>query len=166
MWLHNPSSFFGCLNPDLYWTPVGKGWGLGGIGGTSVFFAISVQVCHNCGGGDGEGHTVETTGGTFNRGFGVFCQSLPVIVGVVVVAATAIMAKIFLFGKKKKQPPITLKDSTVKYPLQLVDREVCSFHFWTVFCQSISQSVSVLYGYIFLYSVDIRYKSWAKSAGR
>ena len=50
-----------------------------------MFFAISVQVCHNCGGGDGEGHTVEIIGGTFSRGFGVFCQSMPVIVGVVVV---------------------------------------------------------------------------------
>ena len=80
------------------------------------------------------------------------------IVGVVVVAATAIMAKIFLFGKKKKQPPITLKDSTIKYPLQLVDREVCSFHFWTVFCQSVSQSVCVSFVYIDIYFLLCRYK--------
>ena len=49
------------------------------------------------------------------------------IVGVVVVAATAVMAKIFLFGNKKKKAPITLKDATIKYPLKLVDREVWAF---------------------------------------
>lgn len=58
--------------------------------------------------------------------FSVF-QTVPVLVGVGVVAVTAILAKIFLpglFGSKKKGPPITLKDSTLKYPLKLVDKEV------------------------------------------
>ena len=50
-------------------------------------------------------------------------QIIPVVVGVVVVATTAILAKVFLFGKKKKGP-VTLKDPMVKYPLKLVDKEV------------------------------------------
>lgn len=50
---------------------------------------------------------------------------MPVIIGIAVVGVTAIMAKIFLFGKKKKQP-ITLKDPNIKYPLKLVDREEVS----------------------------------------
>ena len=54
----------------------------------------------------------------------VCVQSLPVIIGVAVVGATAILAKIFLFGNKKKSAPVTLKDSSIKYPLKLVDREV------------------------------------------
>ncbi|XP_059166940.1 NADH-cytochrome b5 reductase 3-like isoform X2 [Physella acuta] len=52
--------------------------------------------------------------------------TVPVLVGVGVVAVTAILAKIFLpglFGSKKKGPPITLKDPTLKYPLKLVDKE-------------------------------------------
>lgn len=50
----------------------------------------------------------------------------------VVVAATAILAKMFLFGKKKKKGPVTLKDPMVKYPLKLVDKEVLpiSIHFF------------------------------------
>ncbi len=51
-------------------------------------------------------------------------QTVPVVVGVGVVVITAVLAKIFLFGNKKKKPPVTLKDPTVKYPLKLVDKEV------------------------------------------
>ena len=52
-------------------------------------------------------------------------QSLPVAAGVAVVGATAILAKIFLFGGKgKKKSPVALIDPTVKYPLKLIDREV------------------------------------------
>lgn len=63
---------------------------------------------------------------------------LPVVIGVSVVAVTAILAKIFLpslFANKKKSPPITLKDPTLKYSLKLVDKEVSTslynhlFHF-------------------------------------
>ncbi|XP_005107465.1 NADH-cytochrome b5 reductase 3 isoform X2 [Aplysia californica] len=55
--------------------------------------------------------------------------TVPVLIGVGVVAVTAILAKIFLpglFGGKKKSSPVTLKDSTLKYPLKLIDREVLS----------------------------------------
>lgn len=51
---------------------------------------------------------------------------IPVLVGSVVVAVTAVMAKVFLFGDKKKKCPITLQDPTVKYPLKLIDREEVS----------------------------------------
>ena len=40
------------------------------------------------------------------------------------VAVTAVLAKMFLFGGKKKKALITLQDPTVKYPLKLIDREV------------------------------------------
>jgi cytochrome-b5 reductase len=56
-------------------------------------------------------------------------STVPVLVGVGVVAVTAILAKIFLpslFGSKKKSAPVTLKASTLKYPLKLVDKEVIS----------------------------------------
>ncbi|KAL8594870.1 NADH-cytochrome b5 reductase 2 [Nucella lapillus] len=52
--------------------------------------------------------------------------SVPVLIGIVVVGATAILAKIFLFGDRKKKSPVTLTDPTVKYPLKLVDREEVS----------------------------------------
>ncbi|XP_076450996.1 NADH-cytochrome b5 reductase 2-like isoform X2 [Babylonia areolata] len=52
--------------------------------------------------------------------------SVPVLIGVAVVGATAILAKIFLFGDRKKKAPVTLKDPTVKYPLKLVDKEEIS----------------------------------------
>lgn len=46
-----------------------------------------------------------------------------------VVAVTAILAKIFLFGNKKKtKSPITLQDPNTKYPLKLVDKEVQFFN--------------------------------------
>lgn len=51
---------------------------------------------------------------------------VPVVVGTVVVAATAVLAKMFLFGDKKKKSPVTLQDPTVKYPLKLIDREEVS----------------------------------------
>ena len=44
--------------------------------------------------------------------------------GTAVVAVTAVLAKMFLFGNKKKKAPVTLQDPTVKYPLKLIDREV------------------------------------------
>ncbi|KAK2188207.1 hypothetical protein NP493_140g03076 [Ridgeia piscesae] len=50
---------------------------------------------------------------------------IPLLVGVAAVAVTtAVLAKIFLFGRKKA--PITLKDPNIKYPLKLVDKEVIS----------------------------------------
>jgi cytochrome-b5 reductase len=50
---------------------------------------------------------------------------IPVLAGVGVVAMTAILAKMFLFNKKKKTP-ITLEDPMMKYPLNLVDNEKLS----------------------------------------
>jgi len=50
---------------------------------------------------------------------------IPVLVGVGVIAVTAVLAKMFLGGKKKKAP-VTLKDPNIKYPLKLVDKEVIS----------------------------------------
>lgn len=52
-------------------------------------------------------------------------QTLPILVGVAVVGVTAILAKIFLFGKKKKAP-VALQDPNVKYKFKLVDKEVLS----------------------------------------
>ena len=53
-----------------------------------------------------------------------FFQGIPILVGGAVVAVTAVLAKMFLFGDKKKKAPVTLQDPTVKYPLKLIDREV------------------------------------------
>ena len=46
------------------------------------------------------------------------------MIGVGIVALTAVLAKIFLFGNKKKKAPITLEDPNIKYPLKLIDKEV------------------------------------------
>ena len=54
-------------------------------------------------------------------------QAIPVVVGVAVVGVTAILAKIFLF--KKKKAPVALKDPQVKYKFKLVDKEVCSISY-------------------------------------
>ncbi|XP_045175015.2 NADH-cytochrome b5 reductase 3-like isoform X1 [Mercenaria mercenaria] len=51
---------------------------------------------------------------------------IPVLVGTAVVATTAVLAKMFLFGDKKKKNPVTLQDPTIKYPLKLIDREEVS----------------------------------------
>ena len=51
-------------------------------------------------------------------------QGIPILVGTAVVAVTAVLAKMFLFGNKKKKAPVALQDPTVKYPLKLIDREV------------------------------------------
>lgn len=52
---------------------------------------------------------------------------VPIVVGVGVVAVTAVLAKIFLFGKKKKKsPPVTLQGPDAKVPLKLIDREEVS----------------------------------------
>ncbi|XP_062568225.1 NADH-cytochrome b5 reductase 3-like isoform X2 [Saccostrea cucullata] len=52
---------------------------------------------------------------------------VPVLIGVGVVAVTAVLAKMFLFGNKKKaKSPITLQDPNTKYPLKLVDKEEVS----------------------------------------
>ncbi|OWF37344.1 NADH-cytochrome b5 reductase 3-like isoform X2 [Mizuhopecten yessoensis] len=51
--------------------------------------------------------------------------AIPVVIGVGVVAVTAILAKIFLFGKKKK-PLVTLEDPNTKYSLKLIDKEEVS----------------------------------------
>jgi cytochrome-b5 reductase len=53
-------------------------------------------------------------------------KTVPILIGVGVVAVTAILAKMFLFGNKKKKALITLKDPMIKYPLKLVDKEVIS----------------------------------------
>jgi cytochrome-b5 reductase len=46
------------------------------------------------------------------------------VIGVGIIALTSVLAKIFLFGNKKKKAPITLEDPNLKYPLKLIDREV------------------------------------------
>lgn len=46
--------------------------------------------------------------------------------GVGVIAITAVLAKMFLFGKKKKSNPVTLQDPNIKYALKLVDKEKLS----------------------------------------
>ena len=46
------------------------------------------------------------------------------LVGVGVVAITAVLAKIFMSKDKKKKGPVTLVDPNIKYPLKLVDKEV------------------------------------------
>jgi len=51
-------------------------------------------------------------------------KALPLLVGVGVVVGTAIAAKFYL--SRKKGPPRTLQDSTVKYPLELIEREEIS----------------------------------------
>ncbi|XP_055998028.1 NADH-cytochrome b5 reductase 3-like isoform X1 [Ostrea edulis] len=52
---------------------------------------------------------------------------VPVLIGVGLVAVTAVLAKIFLFGNKKKaKSPVTLQDPNIKYPLKLVDKEEIS----------------------------------------
>lgn len=51
---------------------------------------------------------------------------IPVLVGTAVVATTAVLAKMFLFGDKKKKNPVTLQNPEVKYPLKLIDREEVS----------------------------------------
>lgn len=50
---------------------------------------------------------------------------IPVVVGVVVVAVSAAVLKL-IFGSKKKVPPKTLIEPTVKYPLKLVDKVIVS----------------------------------------
>ncbi|KAL4224696.1 NADH-cytochrome b5 reductase 3 [Mactra antiquata] len=57
---------------------------------------------------------------------GADAWGIPVLVGTTVVAATAVLAKVFLFGDKKKKNPVTLQDPNVKYPLKLIDREEVS----------------------------------------
>ncbi|XP_050408033.2 NADH-cytochrome b5 reductase 3 isoform X1 [Patella vulgata] len=52
--------------------------------------------------------------------------SVPILIGAGVVAVTAVLAKIFLFGGKKKSAQVTLKDPDVKVPLRLVDKEEIS----------------------------------------
>jgi len=49
---------------------------------------------------------------------------LPVVVGLGVVGVSALLVTMFIF--KKKKAPITLKESAVKYPLRLVDKESLS----------------------------------------
>jgi hypothetical protein len=48
-----------------------------------------------------------------------------VVIGLFVAAVTSVIVKyFFLDSNKKKQSPVTLVDSTVKYPLKLVEKEV------------------------------------------
>ena len=49
---------------------------------------------------------------------------MPIVIGVGVVVVTALLAKMFLF--KKKKSPVTLKDPNVKVPLRLIDKESLS----------------------------------------
>ncbi|XP_072047870.1 NADH-cytochrome b5 reductase 3-like isoform X2 [Amphiura filiformis] len=53
---------------------------------------------------------------------------VPVLVGIGVVVLTVVVGKYFLGGKKKssKGPKVTLENPEVKYPLELVDKEVVS----------------------------------------
>ncbi|KAL7633688.1 UNVERIFIED_CONTAM: hypothetical protein RMT77_015642 [Armadillidium vulgare] len=46
---------------------------------------------------------------------------IPIIIGFGVIVMTGIIAKLFL--GRKKRPPITLKDPTVKYSLELIEKE-------------------------------------------
>jgi len=54
--------------------------------------------------------------------------SLPVAVGLFAVAVSAVIVKYFFFDSKKKKAssPVALVDSTVKYPLKLIEKEVVS----------------------------------------
>ncbi|XP_069133885.1 NADH-cytochrome b5 reductase 3-like isoform X2 [Argopecten irradians] len=52
-------------------------------------------------------------------------HAIPVVIGIGVVAVTAILAKVFLFGKKKKAL-VTLEDPNTKYSLKLIDKEEIS----------------------------------------
>jgi len=54
-----------------------------------------------------------------------------VLIGLGVVAVTAVLAKVFLFGNKKKKQLVTLEDPTVKYSLKLLDKEVKFVHVHT-----------------------------------
>ena len=49
---------------------------------------------------------------------------IPVVIGAVVIAVTGVVVKLIFGGSKKKGPPKTLIEPTVKYPLKLVDKEV------------------------------------------
>lgn len=51
-------------------------------------------------------------------------KAIPLVVGLVTVVGTAILTKLYL--SKKRGPPRTLQDPTVKYPLELVEREELS----------------------------------------
>ncbi|XP_053647101.1 NADH-cytochrome b5 reductase 3 isoform X2 [Cherax quadricarinatus] len=51
-------------------------------------------------------------------------QAIPLVVGLVIVVGTAILTKLYL--SKKRGPPRTLQDPTVKYPLELIEREEVS----------------------------------------
>ncbi|KAK3864193.1 hypothetical protein Pcinc_030102 [Petrolisthes cinctipes] len=48
-------------------------------------------------------------------------KTIPLVVGLVVVVGTAIAAKLYL--SRRRGPPRLLQDSTVKYPLMLVEKE-------------------------------------------
>ncbi|KAK7040645.1 NADH-cytochrome b5 reductase 3, partial [Halocaridina rubra] len=51
-------------------------------------------------------------------------QAVPLVVGLVVVVGTAVLTK--LYFSRKRGPPRTLQDPTVKYPLELIEREEIS----------------------------------------
>ncbi|XP_050700349.1 NADH-cytochrome b5 reductase 3-like isoform X2 [Eriocheir sinensis] len=51
-------------------------------------------------------------------------QAIPLVVGLVTVVGTAILTKLYL--SKKRGPPRTLQDPTVKYPLELIEKEELS----------------------------------------
>ena len=51
-------------------------------------------------------------------------QTIPLVVGLGVVVVTAVATKLYL--SKKRGPPKTLLDPTVKYALELIEREEIS----------------------------------------
>lgn len=54
--------------------------------------------------------------------YGIFVlQMIPVVVAVAVVVVSVLF---FLQKKKKKKLPVTLQDSSVKYPLPLIEKQV------------------------------------------
>jgi cytochrome-b5 reductase len=55
-----------------------------------------------------------------------YWKAVPIAIGIGAVVVTAILAKVFLFGNRKKKFPITLKEAQMKYPLKLIDKEVLS----------------------------------------
>nr|CAD7265476.1 unnamed protein product [Timema shepardi] len=56
----------------------------------------------------------------------VVLQALPVLVGLGVVATTALLAKYYFSRKRSKTEVVTLQDPTVKYALPLVEKEELS----------------------------------------
>ena len=88
----------------------------------------------------------------------VFLQLLvPLLVGVGVVVVTIVVGKIFFGGKKKsKGPKVTLENPEVKYPLELVDKEVRNLACYNLFatfkyyCLCVNICGDYSYGQVFV----------------